>query len=1264
MPDFDAWLKGQKTEPKTPAPKPTGGAFDSWLSGAATDRPAPRAYIPPAERQEFGRRMPSLDQPQSRFRFSTPAEPQEVITPDSTTGPLAESLRQQERRAFEKKGTFAQWYERGYDALARGGGQLSKMARQTTEAGMGVARGLNSGDFTPVPIESWRRFEAQRNAELEAQRQGRPSSFATDVAEGIIEAAPQAAGAYLLTAATGGGLPAMMAVGGGMSAAGADWRDPKRAAAQTAIGAVAPVVGGKIGQKVGGAIASRLARPGAQAVARAAGEIGGGGAGNIAATSAEQLAFEGRIDPRSVAVSGLVGGALSTPGAIGAARGPAIRARVPFRDARPTQEFPAIQGPTRPTDRLVSRVTSPEDAPTAGLPGESLPLLNQVNNPEGGVPPRSEPLSGRFGQLVRAQEAQRAAAPQARRIDTGELSPISYLKRATKGEGVRVSDRGEAALLGSKEAGIVGLTNKGSRYRLSDAQVMLDEGGFILDDGRRFTDPSVTENDVLDFLGASGKQGRLNTRGLEQRLADEEAEYYARLEADQGIEPMLSESGALEDIGSFFDDMRAQETPGLQRSARLPIREFNDSGPLPEIYEAPPKPFEVKLAKERDRAAEIRGPRLEEIGYFTPQQPQARKAAPPSQDPDAALGKLWDRPPETQALFKGAPPSQNPDSVLGRLFRRRPEPNPLFKGAPNRSQRTPPLEVVSALRKAGLLTGVKTHLRNVGGNIAFAGAEEVSRLPASLMDLAISTVNKRRTITGPSPSAVARSAYSAATEGVREAGQIMRRGLTDKQAQALQLGQEINSGNRILDGYVNGVFRTLGAEDAVFRQNAFKRAIFDRSLAQAKTEANQGKIGRADIRSRARQLAANPDPALTANAILDSEVAVFANENIVNTFLNAGREKISGLPGGKAANFAVDMVLPFTKTPTNIVARMLEYSPAGFGKNAVQVAKAITNRSFTAAEQRAFSQTFGRATTGSALILLGAKLGAAGLLTGFAETDPSKRNRDVAAGRTPGAILNPYTGTWHQVAAFTPIGSLLTLGATLQREDSRELQDEGKRGERLAAAGMQAVAQQPLLIGAKEVSEAITRPGTTGERAGRIAGSFVPTIVSDVGELADSTRREGKGFIGQVQRRVPFARNYLPAAEDATGRPLEDRKTSFFDPTLTSTARDKSDPLMRELTRLDLGLSKPQRNPGESEAAHRERSTKFGREFGSLTDSIVRTTDYWRLTDEERRTAFDVARRYLQARERGEVEEKTSADIIEAARALVERRKEKAKEKK
>ena len=46
-------------------------------------------------------------------------------------------------------------------------------------------------------------------------------------------------------------------------------------------------------------------------------------------------------------------------------------------------------------------------------------------------------------------------------------SPIEYLKLATKREGIKVGASGERAMLGAKESGIVGLTNKASQFSKS-----------------------------------------------------------------------------------------------------------------------------------------------------------------------------------------------------------------------------------------------------------------------------------------------------------------------------------------------------------------------------------------------------------------------------------------------------------------------------------------------------------------------------------------------------------------------------------------------------------------------------------------------------------------------------------------------------------------------------------------------------------------------------------------------------------------------------
>src|SRR5262245_3914122 len=365
--DFDAWLQSRKKEQKAPAPAQTGGDFDSWLREreAKTAKPAPTQ---PAKTQP----KPPKSMAETFLELGMP--------PEDPAGYAKDGRGWRPRhRAFEQKPLLTQLRERAEGALTRGGGQMSKIARQTAGAAVGASEFLAGKPFRVVDFPEWRQAEEAKMRLLEEERRARPSSFATDVAEGIVEAAPVASAAILGTAATGGGLPAMMGIGGGLSAAAADWRDPKRAAAQTAIGAVAPVVGGAVGRGVGGAVASRLSRPVARAAAGAGGELIGGAAGNVAGTGAEQLAFEGQLNPRELARSGAVGAGLSAVGARSAARRYLPPGRV--NGAIPMGASPL------PTQRLL---------PPARLVAPESPLANRRLLPPGrpeDVP--TEPLDAR-----------------------------------------------------------------------------------------------------------------------------------------------------------------------------------------------------------------------------------------------------------------------------------------------------------------------------------------------------------------------------------------------------------------------------------------------------------------------------------------------------------------------------------------------------------------------------------------------------------------------------------------------------------------------------------------------------------------------------------------------------------------------------------------------------------------------------------------------------------------------------------------------------
>jgi hypothetical protein len=503
------------------------------------------------------------------------------------------------------------------------------------------------------------------------------------------------------------------------------------------------------------------------------------------------------------------------------------------------------------------------------------------------------------------------------------------------------------------------------------------------------------------------------------------------------------------------------------------------------------------------------------------------------------------------------------------------------------------LQTILAMRKAGMLTGFRTHLRNIGGTAGFQAFEEVSRIPGSVADLLVSTVTKRRTLGAPNPVDVAKSSYAAATKGLREAAQIMKYGATADDLAKLERPRELSSGSKLIDRYVNTVFRTLGAEDKVFRTYAMERSLLE-----------QKRLLKAD----------KVTPEMEAQAILDSEISTFNNQNK----LAEGIEWVSRRTG-PVGSTAIDLILPFKRTPANIASRLLESTPLGMVRGGGQLLKATINKKMSFEDQRKFSQTIGRSVTGSGLILFGYWLASQGLATGLSEDDRGDREVQKAAGRSPLAVK--VGNNWHQIGAFSPIGNLIAIGAALQREQTKPLKEGEERGNIVTSAAPVAakvMLDQPFLRGASGVVEAVQEPGTRGEAlVGQTLGSFIPTLATDVGAAIDNKRRERKGIKANVISRIPLLRHNLPEEVDVFARPLQSRRTAMVDPTLTSSASQER--FINELIRLDVGVTKTNRKPGESELKHRERVIAQGKEMAKELATLTETRVYKAASDDDKR---------------------------------------------
>lgn len=518
-------------------------------------------------------------------------------------------------------------------------------------------------------------------------------------------------------------------------------------------------------------------------------------------------------------------------------------------------------------------------------------------------------------------------------------------------------------------------------------------------------------------------------------------------------------------------------------------------------------------------------------------------------------------------------------------------------------QKATKLETLSAVRKAGLLTGPKTVGRNLSGNVGSVGMDEVARLPGSVADWGMSLFTNQRTVMMPNPRAVAKSAIEGATKGWDDFLSTMKHGATPDQLQKFDFPKELYSGSRALDKYVNTVMRLQSASDKPFRAYAFRRSIEEQAKAMAITAKHQGTLGNLTWKQMADTLSQTPSETMIQNAIGHAEFATFANKNQMTEAIRRGSSALS--PGGR---FALDMVLPFKSTPANVVGRVMEYAfgaPVGL----VKATKAV-NKAMTPEQQSRIAMMIGRGTVGPAVMYLGYKLAESGQLTGMVSENPSDRAVAEAAGRLPGAIQ--VDGKWQQVGSMSPWGNLLVTGASIY-ETTNRTKNPADIMTAMGGAALRSVKEQPMLTGMEDVTQALGSEAGAEKFFQGMGGSFVPTAVGDVGRLLDPLRREtrGMGLGASILERTPFLRETLPERRDVLGTVMRNSPGATVNPAIGSPALELTDPVRKALLDYQVGMGWPQKQRWEPPEEYRKKAAVMGANVNAQIKALL-DSDEWR----------------------------------------------------
>lgn len=581
-------------------------------------------------------------------------------------------------------------------------------------------------------------------------------------------------------------------------------------------------------------------------------------------------------------------------------------------------------------------------------------------------------------------------------------------------------------------------------------------------------------------------------------------------------------------------------------------------------------------------------------------------------------------------------------------------------------------------RYTSMLTNPTTHIRNIMGNAIQFGARKIKD--------GIGTAIERAVIKDPSQRTKAVNVdkdLKAFAKGQYETDQSAAMG-SGKYSDATAAGieREIQSkrkmfkGEDVLSRAVQGIgdlnSRALDYEDVIFN-----RAAYVDSFAQA-LQAKGVTAAEAHAGTRTADV-----EAARVYAIEEAQKATYRNTTALSEALSKrGRYDASDNIVERGLSLVTDALLPFRKTPANILTTGLDYSPIGLGKGIKEAMFDVKSGKCTAADA---VDSIASGLTGTGILALGAYLAAEGLLHVRAGDDDKEEAFEKATGGQDYALQigdKSYSLDWAVPAAMP-----LFAGAAIMES----AQKGGGTFDAVADAllGMQDVVLETSMLSSlndliANISYADSPVLYIADKAiSSYAGQYIPTIGSKVASVFDDTVRKsyvekGSGqvasdvnyFLQGAAKKVPGARNQLQPMVDMWGNEVSNGSApervfqSFFSPGFLK-AQDNS-PATQEIRRLakatgdsavyPAAAEKSYTVKGETRTLTGEEYTRYAKAMGQtrkeLVEAAVKLPAYKSMSNAEKADYIQNVYKYARETARQQVDPKydPSAKWIENAK--------------
>lgn len=559
---------------------------------------------------------------------------------------------------------------------------------------------------------------------------------------------------------------------------------------------------------------------------------------------------------------------------------------------------------------------------------------------------------------------------------------------------------------------------------------------------------------------------------------------------------------------------------------------------------------------------------------------------------------------------------------------------------------------IDAWRYFSMLANPRTHIRNITGNVAMGGVQEIKNKVAGVIEGVANKINPdmERSHTIKPASKEVKAFAKADIENVTD-----RLGLSEnKYNPKTRLENSMRTfKSDVMENTVGKMFdlnnKALEVEDGWGLKAGYAKALSEYMTANNLTPdtITDKQLGKA-----------------RNYAIQQAKEATFHQDSSIASLLNQLSNK------NKFSKFILDSTLPFKKTPINVAKAGLEYSPVGLVKSAIYDTVQLRKGNITV---NTYIDNVSKGLTGSGIALVGYALADCGILKATGSDDEDREKFEESRGSQNYSVKigdNTYSLDW-----LAPSGIPLFIGAECyelmqaQKEKKTSSSDEDELYNKAINAAtnildsfanaMNPMTEMSMLSGLtsalksydQDSSKMLASIGTNAVKS--YVNQFVPTALGQVAKTTDqyerSTTSTQKGVLPkaidttrtQIMNKIPGLRQMLPIKTDIWGNEIEQSDNVIqraFENAVFPWARKElnSNSVDKELVKVykntgdkavlpdsinkDITINKQKYTMTSGEYSKYKK--QYGENSYKLLNSLVTANGYKKMSDEEKRVAI------------------------------------------